>query len=168
LHLPGGVTATRSYATLELAPSGLSVPSIAAREPLALPVPGELTVPGGWRLSAAARARLPADPSSQLGRWAVQLDAHAVRGPLAVRGRRAGDRLQPLGLSGRTKSVQDLFVDARVPRRARDSWPLVVVGDSIVWIPGLRLDERFRVTPATARVLELSAEPPPDAARALA
>jgi tRNA(Ile)-lysidine synthase len=51
---------------------------------------------------------------------------------LEVRTRRAGDRL-----AGRRKKVQDLFVDAKVPRAERDTWPLVVSGDEVVAVPGI-------------------------------
>jgi len=51
---------------------------------------------------------------------------------LEVRTRRPGDRL-----AGRRKKVQDLFVDAKVPRAERDSWPLVVSGDEVVAVPGI-------------------------------
>jgi tRNA(Ile)-lysidine synthase len=51
---------------------------------------------------------------------------------LEVRTRRPGDRL-----AGRSKKVQDLFVDAKVPRAERDAWPLVVSGDEVVAVPGV-------------------------------
>jgi tRNA(Ile)-lysidine synthase len=51
---------------------------------------------------------------------------------LVVRTRRPGDRL-----AGRRKKVQDLFVDAKVPRAERDTWPLVVSGDEVVAVPGV-------------------------------
>lgn len=51
---------------------------------------------------------------------------------LSVRTRRPGDRL-----AGRRKKVQDLFVDAKVPLRERDSWPVVVSGDDVVSVPGI-------------------------------
>jgi tRNA(Ile)-lysidine synthase len=51
---------------------------------------------------------------------------------LVVRTRRPGDRL-----AGRRKKVQDLFVDAKVPREARDDWPVVVSGDEVVAVPGV-------------------------------
>jgi tRNA(Ile)-lysidine synthase len=50
---------------------------------------------------------------------------------LKVRGWRAGDRL-----AGRRKKVQDVFVDAKVPRSEREAWPLVVRGDEVVAVPG--------------------------------
>jgi tRNA(Ile)-lysidine synthase len=51
---------------------------------------------------------------------------------LQVRGWRAGDRL-----ASRNLKVQDLFVDAKVPRSEREAWPLVVRGDEVVYVPGI-------------------------------
>jgi tRNA(Ile)-lysidine synthase len=51
---------------------------------------------------------------------------------LKVRAWRAGDRL-----AGRSKKIQDVFVDAKIPRSARESWPLVVRGDDVVAVPGI-------------------------------
>ena len=51
---------------------------------------------------------------------------------LKVRGWRPGDRL-----AGRYKKVQDVFVDAKIPRSDRDGWPLVVRGDEVVCVPGI-------------------------------
>jgi tRNA(Ile)-lysidine synthase len=49
-----------------------------------------------------------------------------------VRGWRPGDRL-----AGRTKKIQDVFVDAKIPRSDREGWPLVVRGDEVVAVPGI-------------------------------
>jgi tRNA(Ile)-lysidine synthase len=51
---------------------------------------------------------------------------------LKVRGWRPGDRL-----AGRTKKIQDVFVDAKIPRSEREAWPLVVRGDEVVAVPGI-------------------------------
>jgi tRNA(Ile)-lysidine synthase len=51
---------------------------------------------------------------------------------LRVRGWRPGDRL-----AGRSKKVQDVFVDAKVPRSDREGWPLVVRGEEVVAVPGI-------------------------------
>jgi len=64
-------------------------------------------------------------------RWGEWLIASGERG-LMVRPWRAGDRL-----AGRRKKIQDLFVDAKVPRSEREAWPLVVRGDEVVAVPGL-------------------------------
>ena len=62
------------------------------------------------------------------GPWRLESDVPG----LVVRTRRPGDRL-----AGRRKKVQDLFVDAKVPRAERDAWPLVVSGDEVVAVPGI-------------------------------
>jgi tRNA(Ile)-lysidine synthase len=51
---------------------------------------------------------------------------------LKVRAWRAGDRL-----AGRSKKIQDVFVDAKIPRSARETWPLVVRGNEVVAVPGI-------------------------------
>jgi len=62
------------------------------------------------------------------GPWRLE----SSRPDLSVRTRRPGDRL-----AGRRKKVQDLLMDAKVPRLERDSWPLVVSGDDVVSVPGI-------------------------------
>ena len=64
----------------------------------------------------------------RFGPWQIESSTPG----LAVRTRRPGDRL-----AGRRKKVQDLFVDAKVPRAQRDEWPLVVSGDDVVAVPGI-------------------------------
>jgi tRNA(Ile)-lysidine synthase len=59
---------------------------------------------------------------------------------LKVRAWRAGDRL-----AGRAKKIQDVFVDAKIPRSDRESWPLVVRGNDVVAVPGIVQAEGVRV-----------------------
>jgi tRNA(Ile)-lysidine synthetase-like protein len=62
------------------------------------------------------------------GGWRIESRLPGLR----VRSWRPGDRL-----AGRTKKVQDVFVDAKIPRSDRDGWPLVVRGDEVVAVPGI-------------------------------
>ncbi len=64
----------------------------------------------------------------RFGPWTIESDAPG----LEVRTWLPGDRL-----AGRTRKVQDVFTDAKVPRRERGDWPLVVRGDEVVSIPGI-------------------------------
>ncbi len=67
--------------------------------------------------------------SVRWGPWRLESD----RPGLVVRSRRPGDRL-----AGRTRKVQDVLVDAKVPREERDDWPLVATEDgAVVAVPGL-------------------------------
>ena len=58
---------------------------------------------------------------------------------LTIGFREPGLRMRPLGGRG-TRKLQDIFVDARVPREDRDAWPLVFAGDRLAWIPGVAVD----------------------------
>ncbi|HEY6605199.1 MAG TPA: tRNA lysidine(34) synthetase TilS [Gaiellaceae bacterium] len=62
------------------------------------------------------------------GDWRIASDLPGLK----VRAWRAGDRLV-----GRSKKIQDVFVDAKIPRSARETWPLVVRGDEVVAVPGI-------------------------------
>ena len=62
------------------------------------------------------------------GEWVIRSELPGLR----VRGWRPGDRL-----AGRTRKIQDVFVDAKVPRSEREAWPLVVRGDEVVAVPGI-------------------------------
>jgi tRNA(Ile)-lysidine synthase len=53
--------------------------------------------------------------------------------------RRPGLRMRPVGGRG-SRKLQDILVDARVPREERDSWPMVFAGDRLAWVPGIALD----------------------------
>ena len=62
------------------------------------------------------------------GGWRIRSGARGLK----VRGWRPGDRL-----AGRSKKIQDVFVDAKVPRSEREGWPLVVRGDDVIAVPGI-------------------------------
>jgi tRNA(Ile)-lysidine synthase len=76
------------------------------------------------------RSPMRLDRPVRWGNWLIE----AKRPGLHVRGWRAGDRL---AIRGGKKKVQDLFVDAKVPRSEREAWPLVVAGDDVVAVPGI-------------------------------
>jgi tRNA(Ile)-lysidine synthase len=62
------------------------------------------------------------------GQWRIESKLPGLK----VRAWRAGDRL-----AGRSKKIQDVFVDAKIPRSEREAWPLVVRGDEVVAVPGI-------------------------------
>lgn len=70
------------------------------------------------------------------GEWRIASDLPGLK----VRAWRAGDRL-----AGRSKKIQDVFVDAKIPRSARETWPLVVRGDEVVAVPGIVEADGVRV-----------------------
>lgn len=78
------------------------------------------------------------------------LDAATLTFPLTIRNWRPGDRIHPLGMQG-TKKVSDILTDAAVPASVRSKVTVVCSGDTIAWIVGYRLSQKFRVTTSTQK-----------------
>jgi len=70
----------------------------------------------------------PLDGVVEWGPWRIESRLPGLK----VRGWRPGDRL-----AGRSRKIQDVFVDAKIPRSDREGWPLVVRGDEVVAVPGI-------------------------------
>jgi tRNA(Ile)-lysidine synthase len=74
------------------------------------------------------RGPVALDRPIRWGEWQIESDLAGLK----VRGWRPGDRL-----AGRRKKIQDVFVDAKIPRSEREAWPLVVRGSEVVAVPGV-------------------------------
>ncbi len=156
LQLPSGLTVTREYDKFLFATTA-SRP-ILCRE---LPVPGIVKLPEtGWTFHAEiADAGGPFLMDEPNYRWQARFDYDKIGPLVTVRSRRPGDRFRPAGMGGRSKKLQDFFVDEKVPRRKRDALPLLCAGDDILWVTGLRTDERFLPGPATEKLLIVTVRP---------
>jgi tRNA(Ile)-lysidine synthase len=82
------------------------------------------------------------------------LDFHSLCFPLRIRNFRPGDRFQPMGTQG-TQKLKEFFIDHKIPKFERPSIPLLISGEMIAWIVGYRIDNRFKVTSETKRVLRV-------------
>ncbi len=82
------------------------------------------------------------------------LDYDRLSFPLSIRNISPGDRFRPLGMKGFRK-VKDFFIDYKVPKNVRKSIPILVGGNQIAWIAGLRIDDRVKITEATKKVLRV-------------
>jgi tRNA(Ile)-lysidine synthase len=159
VSLPG-VMAVRRHGRIAI---GLEAPKAflnSFRFPLS--IPGEVVLAQqGWAVSATWGPGQAADvdggqtPDARLH---TIVEAAAVKLPLTVRSRQPGDRLRPAGMGGRSKKLQDVFVDRKIGRETRDFVPLVVDGDDrIVWVVGEPVAEDFRVTGPLQGVIFLKA-----------
>lgn len=127
---------------------------------------GAASLPRGWhaawqgerlRLTAAPAAdaadppppfvyRLPVPGWVDVPEAGLRLTAVGSSDPLVVRGRRPGDRLRPWGGPGERK-LQDLLVDAKVPRELRDRLPVVTTPEgTLLWVVGVRRAEALRTS----------------------
>ncbi|GJM27614.1 MAG: tRNA(Ile)-lysidine synthase [Cyclobacteriaceae bacterium] len=75
--------------------------------------------------------------------------------PLKVRGWLPGDRFYPLGMTGQ-KKLSDFFIDNKVPRNLKTETLVLLSGDNIAWVVGHRIDNRYKITNKTRKVLEIS------------
>jgi tRNA(Ile)-lysidine synthase len=133
----------------------------AARKPVpdftyTLEIPGELDVP-----EVAVRMRLCRHAVEP---WMFRGSPHraGLALPLTegdrvtIRNRRPGDRIHPLGAGG-SRRLKEVLIDRRVPRPVRERLPLLCVGDRIAWVPGIAIEQRFRLAGhATAWVAEVT------------
>lgn len=160
----GGVDATSGE------PAGTSPAAATFGEHLA--VPGTLELADGRVLSARI---LPVEHGFDVVSYAtahsqewlgesVLLDARACGvdpvhgGSLWVSGPEAGDTMQPLGMHGQSKKISDLLGEAGVPVESRSMMPIVRtnIRGHVVWVSGIRPDERVKCTQDTKQLLELN------------
>ena len=151
-------------------PAGTSPAAATFGEHLA--VPGTLELADGRVLSARI---LPVEHGFDVVSYAtvhsqewlgesVLLDAQACGvdpvhgGSLWVSGPEAGDTMQPLGMHGQSKKISDLLGEAGVPVESRSMMPIVRtnIRGHVVWVAGIRPDERVKCTQDTKQLLELN------------
>jgi tRNA(Ile)-lysidine synthase len=118
--------------------------------------PGEVDSPPGWRWRWSRGACRPGDP------WpppeVAWLNPARVGPSLTARFWQPGDRFWPQGAPG-PKKLQDFLVDAKIPRWLRPHIPLVVAGEEMVWVAGLRVAEPLKLPADSREVLEITVAP---------
>jgi tRNA(Ile)-lysidine synthase len=143
----GGWRLELAFGRLRLTPPGPSAGTSIASTPIADPA-GELDW-GRWHL------RWSREPAPAVQERATST-AWFVPGPLAIRPWRPGDRLLPLGGTGRRLAVR-CFQDARIPKSERAGWPIIEAAGGVAWIPGVcRADLRVPAAGSSSLRLELS------------
>ncbi len=82
------------------------------------------------------------------------IDSDLIKFPIEVRTWKAGDRFQPLGMKG-SKKISDFLTDLKIPLNEKDSVKLLISNGEIVWVVGLAVSERYKITQNTKKVLKL-------------
>ncbi len=81
-------------------------------------------------------------------------DANKLEFPLLIRKWQAGDYFQPFGMKG-FKKLSDFFIDEKIPVHQKDNTWLLCSGEKIVWVMGMRIDDRFKIDQSTRSVIQI-------------
>jgi tRNA(Ile)-lysidine synthase len=82
------------------------------------------------------------------------LDAEKLEFPLKIRVWQQGDTFQPLGMKGSQK-ISDFLINQKIPKNLKNRIFVVLSGEKIAYIAGLRSSEAFKITSQTQKVLKL-------------
>ena len=74
--------------------------------------------------------------------------------PLKIRKWSEGDKMQPLGMNGK-KKLSDILIDMKISRVQKEQTYVLLSEDKIVWLIGLRLDDRYKVTEDSVKLLKM-------------
>lgn len=122
-----------------------------------LNIPGKVELPdgrvlsaepvtGAFDITAASKNEAYVNPGALNGFWVC---------PSQI-----GERMCPLGMAGRSKKLSDIFIDDKIPERLRESALVVKTGqgpdEEIVWLAGIRVDERYKITPNAVDIVHLT------------
>ncbi|HYQ86503.1 MAG TPA: tRNA lysidine(34) synthetase TilS [Bacteroidota bacterium] len=106
----------------------------------------------GFGSAASAQALLSTDPNIEF------VDADTLAPECLLRNWKEGDWFIPLGMQEK-KKLSDFFIDEKIPLFQKTAIPILVSNGEIVWICGMRLDERHKITSKTVRILKLEYTP---------
>ncbi len=123
----------------------------ASADAIRVDIEGETTVPGLGRVVCKI---VPAKTIGGIIRkeYTKYLDYDKITESLVVRKRCTGDRIC-INRNGGSKKLKDFFIDLKIDREDRDGIFLFADGSEVVWIPGIRLSEAYKVTDETVNVL---------------
>lgn len=86
------------------------------------------------------------------------LDAEKITWPMKLKCQQPGMRFKPLGLHGKSQKLSDFWINKKIPRRFRASWPILFNGKEIAWIPGFQPAHNYHIIDQTrtAVMIELT------------
>lgn len=140
-------------------PAFPNVPQLNDAEEQLLPETGNVELASGWCLAIERRPSDADRPVELSDDMRVAFDSDRIGGPLVVRAPRVGERMAPFGMTGSVK-LSDVFIDRKIPRRYRQRWPVIVDGDDVLWLVGLRRGRKAAMDLETQRVVQITLCPP--------
>ena len=118
-------------------------------------IPGETPVPElGVKLICTISKRKTDLEFYTQNRYQESFDYDKINEPVFIRTRKDGDFFQPLGMKGK-KKVKDFLIDQKIPQPEKDKVLFLTDKIGIIWLIGLRISERFKVTAKTKQILKV-------------
>ena len=163
IKLPGNIQAVRSYGGVRLEKTvsgpgtteGVSAEKKGSGNPaemfFEIPLSGILECPFGIFETKIFHYKNQKIEEKKYTKW---MDYDKIKGSPCVRTRKQGDYLVVNSAGGR-KKLNRIFIDEKIPAGLRDQIPVVAAGSEILWIPGGRMIDQYKITSTTGRVLEL-------------
>ncbi len=149
LSLPQQVTAVREYDRLLLMKSDKTVCGQGFE--ILITGPGSYPLPDSSTLTVAVSDAGVCAVDSRT----VQINPASFPFPWLIRTFRPGDRIAPLGMSGR-KKVKDVFIDRKIPASERARIPLLFCGEDLLWIVGVSVSELCRTDATVNRAVRVT------------
>ncbi|MCX7817307.1 MAG: tRNA lysidine(34) synthetase TilS [Syntrophales bacterium] len=154
LNMPHGITVEKRRGSLVFIPPGQEFKGECLPYEYSVDLPCEIFIPeANVKMSLRIfKGKVSAEEMKRDKRLAY-MDLDSIDPPLKVRNRRPGDVFHPLGMEGR-KKLKDFFIDEKIDKLQRNFIPLLTDMKGIVWVGGLRIDERVRIRDTTQNVLK--------------
>jgi tRNA(Ile)-lysidine synthase len=88
----------------------------------------------------------------------IFVDSNKLQYPLTLRRWNEGDQFQPFGMNGKSKKISKFFKDEKLSLLEKENTWLLCSDNTIVWVVGLRQDERFKIENTTKNILKIQLE----------
>jgi tRNA(Ile)-lysidine synthase len=109
--------------------------------PRTIRLSGSWSIQAEWFMTGNA-GEIIVPQKSEFQAWFQGIDPHAE---MTLRCRKPGDRFFPFGLGGHSKKLAEYMLDAKIPAPARDRWPVICIGETILWLPGCARSDFYPV-----------------------
>lgn len=155
ISLPYGLEAVRTYDGVILRKKIQQKPGTEGRKEQEIPLPAtseEVETPFGRFTIKVFSYSGEKILEKKYTKW---FDCDKINCELTVRTRRSGDYMA-VSQSGGHKKLTRCMIDDKIPGELRGKLPLVVDGNEVLWIVGGRINERYKITSETGRVLEIT------------
>lgn len=145
LHQKGAVLSLQNYPCMD--------PNLLIQ----LKFPGAGQINKVWSIKAdlVTKKNLCFPPSSGQLIYQTFIDVVKITNPLILKCQKPGDRFSPLGLKGKEQKLSDFWINKKIPRRFRSTWPLLFDEDKIAWIPGFQPSHYFQITEGSIKILKI-------------